>query len=106
MHVKHSEFIAAIHGKRKLRIVFYSEDDGQNVERTCAPMDYAAGARIKDGIPRYWVWDYDSDEKNHPLPLRSERIVSLTTLDQSFDPAEFVTWKTNWQIARDWGQYS
>ena len=69
-------------------------------------MDYAAGSRIKDGVPRYWVWDYESDKKTHTLPLRNERIISLKTLDESFDPSEFVTWDTNWKIARDWGQYS
>lgn len=31
MHAKHDEFIAAIHAKKKLRVVFYSEEDGANL---------------------------------------------------------------------------
>lgn len=106
MNVMHDTFIAAIHGKKKLRITFYSEEDGGYLTRICAPMDWAEGARIKDGVRRYWVWDYESDKKNHTLPLRAERIRSLEVLDAVFDPAEFVSWNTNWSIARDWGALS
>ncbi len=107
MHTKHHEFIAAIHAKRKLRITFYSEEDGGYLTRTCAPMDWKVGAKIKDGIPRYWVWDYDSDRGGHSLGLLAERIQAFEVLDTIFDPAEFVRWKvTNWSVARDWGAYS
>jgi hypothetical protein len=86
--------------------VFLSKEDGQNLQRTCAPMDHAAGARIKDGIPRYWFWDYDSDEKTHTLGLQHERIVSIVKLEQLFEPAEFVTWTPKWVVPRDWGHLS
>lgn len=43
MHNQHDVFIDAIHTKKKLRIRFYSEEDGGYIERVCAPMDYAAG---------------------------------------------------------------
>ncbi|MEI7238047.1 hypothetical protein WCU73_06060 [Pectobacterium brasiliense] len=58
MHDQHDVFIDSIHTKKKLKIRFYSEDDGDYIERVCAPMDYAAGKRINDGIPRYWVWGF------------------------------------------------
>lgn len=70
MHNQHDVFIDAINTNKKLRIRFYSEDDGRYVERVCAPMDHAAGTRIKDGIPRYWVWDFESDKTNHPPPFK------------------------------------
>ena len=106
MHNQHDVFIEAIHSKKKLRIRFYSEEDGSYIERICAPMDYAAGTRIKDGIPRYWVWDFESDKANHTLPLRAERIEWMRDVGDVFDPATFVVWRPNWVIARDWGQYS
>lgn len=56
MHNQHKFFIDAIHNKKKLKIRFYSENDRGYIERICAPMDYAAGRAIKDGISRYWVW--------------------------------------------------
>lgn len=106
MHNQHDVFIDAIHTKKKLRIRFYSEEDGGYIERVCAPMDYAAGRRIHDGIPRYWVWDFESDKANHTLPLRAERIEYMRNEDEDFDPASFVTWATAWVIGRDWGRYS
>ena len=101
MHNQHDVFIDAIHTKKKLRIRFYSADDGCYIERV-----YATGKRIHDGIPRYWVWDFESDKANHTLPLRAERIESMDDVGESFDPASFVSWPTNWTTARDWGKYS
>jgi len=106
MHIQHDVFIDAIHSKKKLRIRFYSEDDGGYIERVCAPMDYAAGTRIKDGIPRYWVWDFESDKTNHTLPLRAERIEWMNDVGEDFDPVSFVSWSPNWVIVRDWGHFS
>lgn len=106
MHIQHDFFIDAIHAKKKLRIRFYSEDDGGYIERVCAPMDYAAGTRIKDGIARYWVWDFESDKTNHTLPLRAERIEWMNDVGEDFDPVSFVSWSPNWVIVRDWGHYS
>jgi len=106
MHLQHDLFINAIHAKKKLKIRFYSEDDGSYIERVCAPMDYAAGKKIRDGIPRYWVWDFESDKSNHTLPLSSERIQLIHETDDFFDPSSFVTWPTSWVIIRDWGHLS
>ncbi|AMO47775.1 Hypothetical protein AKI40_1359 [Enterobacter sp. FY-07] len=106
MHNQHDVFIDAIHTKNKLRIRFYSEDDGGYIERVCAPMDYAAGTKIKDGVPRYWVWDFESDKANHTLPLREERIQYMIDTGESFEPGSFVSWNPAWVIGRDWGQYS
>lgn len=106
MHKQHDEFIDAIHSKKKLRIKFYSEEDGCYIERVCAPMDHAAGTRIRDGIPRYWVWDFESDKANHTLPLRAERIEVMYDTGEHFDPASFVTWRSAWVIERDWGRHS
>lgn len=106
MITNHQEFINAIHDKKKLKIVFYSEEDNALLERICAPMDYAAGTRIKDGVPRYWVWDFNSDTKNHTLPLRDGRIKSIIVLEETFDPSDFITWLPKWAIARDWDKFS
>lgn len=106
MHNQHDFFINALHTKRKLKIRFYSKEDGGYIERVCAPMDYAPGKNINDKIPRYWVWDFDSDKKKHTLPLRSERIDLMQDIGECFEPGSFVTWRTAWMIERDWGIFS
>ena len=46
-------FLSAINDKRKVRVVFYSREDGKNIERICAPMDYGPSRRFNDGKDRY-----------------------------------------------------
>lgn len=106
MHSQHDLFINAIHTKKKLKVQFYSEEDGSYIERLCAPMDYAVGKRIKDGIPRYWVWDFESDKTNHTLPLKAERIEYMIETSEAFEPGSFVSWTPDWVVSRDWGQFS
>jgi hypothetical protein len=100
------DFIQAIHDRKKVRLTFFSQEDRCHLTRVCAPMDFGPGRKIHDGIDRFWVWDYESDTGKHTLPLRHERIQTMTVLDDVFDPAEFVTWTPAWIVPRDWGQCS
>lgn len=99
-------FLEALDGLQKVALTFYSKDDGQEIVRTCAPMDFGPTRIAKDGFDRYHFWDYDSDNGPHSLMLMPDQVVSIIVLDDSFSPAEFVTWETNWHYPRDWGQHS
>lgn len=84
----HAQFLTAIQEKKKVWIKFYSKADSGVLERTCAPMDYGPG-EIKDGLNRYWLWDYASDTCNHTLGLVPQQIVDLTVLGEGFDSGQF-----------------
>ena len=99
-------FINAIHSKNKIKVTFYSKEDGRNLVRLCAPMDFGPSRRAHNKSDRFHMWDYESDQKQHVLGLLPEQIVSLQVQADSFQPSEFVTWKTNWIVARDWGLHS
>jgi len=99
-------FIRAIQDKRKVRLTFFSKEDGTTLIRVCAPMDYGPSRRAHLKNDQYHLWDYESDTGPHTLPLEEEQVRAMVTLDEHFDPAEFVTWTTNWIIPRDWGPYS
>lgn len=99
-------FIDAIHARRKLRVHFFSKEDGRVLQRTCAPMDYAPSKRARDKRDRFHFWDYDSDTGSHVLSLLPEQVRSIELLPESFDPAGFVTWVTSWTVRRNWGRYS
>lgn len=104
-----AKFIGAIHSKNKVRLTFYSKEDGAQIVRNCAPMDFGPSRRAAKKDDRYHLWDYDSDTKSHTLSLLPDQIASLEVLPDQFDPASFVTWSTQtspWFIARDWGTYS
>lgn len=103
------KFIQAIHDKNKVRLTFFSKDDGRSLTRLCAPMDLGPSRRATDKSDRYHLWDYESDTGNHVLSLLPNQIISVDVLSESFEPEEFITWNTSkstWFIARDWGQYS
>jgi hypothetical protein len=106
MHRDHGVFLECLDGQRKVTLTFYSQDDGHDLVRMCAPMDFGPTRIANDGFDRYHFWDYDSDEGRHPLMLLPDRIVSIGALDDVFAPAEFVTWETNWHYPRDWGEHS
>jgi hypothetical protein len=103
------KFIQAIRDKRKVRVTFYSKEDGGLLTRKCAPMDYGPSRHAKQQNDRFHLWDYESDTERHSLQLNPEQISKLEVLDEIFDPSEFITWDTTenpWFIPRDWGQYS
>lgn len=107
MHRDHAVFIAAIHNMQKIRLEFYSKEDGGVLVRTCAPFDFGPSRRAKDQSDRYHFWDYDSDEKRHTLSLMADQIISIAVLDGKFNPPDIVTWTPiSWYISRNWGSCS
>lgn len=102
-------FLQAILERRKVRLTFFSKEDGTTLLRTCAPMDFGPSRRAKRKDDRFHFWDYESDTRNHTLSLLPHQVVNIESLSDQFDPAEFVTWSTvasPWFFARDWGLYS
>jgi hypothetical protein len=102
-----SAFIAAIHAKTKIKLSFFSKKDGQIITRMCAPMDFGPSRRnIKDKSDRYHLWDYESESENHVLSLLPNQVSNMVFTYVEFDPSEFVSWRTNWFIQRNWGMFS
>ena len=102
-------FIQAIQERRKVRLTFFSKEDGRPLTRLCAPMDYGPSRRAHDKSDRYHLWDYESDTGRHTLSLNPDQVQDIACLDDYFDPAEFITWSTTdspWFVSRDWGPYS
>ena len=99
----HPRFIEAVHEKKKVRLRFYSKDDSGILDLICAPMDYDPGSEIKDGLNRYWLWDYGNNTDSHTLSLAPQQIVDLQVSGEAFDPAEFGVRIWQWSTPRDWG---
>lgn len=99
-------FIESIHNLKKIRLTFYSKEDGRPLVRLIAPMDYGPSRRAKNKDNRFHCWDYESDQANHVLSLLPNQIIDMEFLDESFHPSEFVTWTCNWFVTRNWGRFS
>lgn len=102
----HNQFIESIHAKKKVWVRFYSNADSGVLDRVCAPMDYGPGGDIKDGLNRYWFWDYTSNTGAHTLGLAPQQIVDLQVLGEVFDPAQLAASSPQWSIPRDWGTHA
>jgi len=107
---EHEDFIAAIRSKRLVLLTFFSKEDGHDLKRTCAPVDYGTNRRkgriCGDRKPRYHFWDYDSDKKSHVLSKVADEIRKIEFINKSFDPNEFIkdfNISINpWWITRSW----
>jgi hypothetical protein len=106
MHPDHAVFVESLASKHRVRLTFFSKEDRTHLVRTCAPMDFGPSRRAKDGFDRYHFWDFDSDSGSHVLSLLPNQIVQIAQLEDTFDPAGFVTWTPAWFLPRDWGQFS
>lgn len=45
-------------------------------------------------------------EENHVVSLLSEQIIKIEITDKEFNPGDYVKWKPDWHVHRDWGVYS
>jgi hypothetical protein len=111
MHANHDVFILGIEARTKVVLTFVSKEDlGAQLNRTCAPLDFAPSARTEDQSHRYHFWDFDGDSPGggHILSLRPEQVTSIDATAELFEPAEFITWSPpyGWSWSRDWGQFS
>jgi len=102
----HKQFIEAIRAKKKVNVRFYSKADSGVVDLVCAPMDYGAVGEVQDGVNRYLLWDYSSNNGSHRLIFLPDQILNLSVLGTVFDPAEFGVPPAVWATPRDWGSPS
>jgi len=98
-------FIEAINGTCLVEIKVHTEEKGI-IDRKCVPFDYGQSRRYKDGRDRFHFYDLNSPEGSHNLSILPENLLSLTKLEEGFNPADYVTWTPNWIISRDWGERS
>lgn len=99
-------FIDAISAKQKVRVTFVKED-GEEIIRLCAPMDYGHSKKFHDNTSRFHLWDYESESGAHPLSLLPNQISNMEFLEELFCPSEFVTWEDpRWIMPRDWDDFS
>jgi len=104
--IMRENFINAIHSKSKVKVTFFSREDGRNLIHQCAPMDFGPSRELRNKADRFHLWDFESDKKSPILGLLIGQIVSIEVQDENFEPCEFITWPPNWFIERDWGTYS
>lgn len=99
----HKQFIEAIKERKKVSLRFYSKAHSGVVNLVCAPMDYGQVGESQDGVNRYLLWDYTSNNGSPTLSLLPEQVLDLRPLGEVFGPADFNVWPFPWFVPRDWG---
>jgi hypothetical protein len=109
MHRDHQTFLDAIAGKRKLSVRFFNRKVGEELVRTCAPLDFGPLRGSPDTAERYQLWDLEAKRKPFNVAVLDSEVVAMTLLDEHFDPSAIITWAFKpkaWRIARDWAEFS
>ncbi len=96
------EFVDAIRDKKRVKVIFYSQEEKRFLVRVCAPIDYGMDASVSAGAERLNFWDYEgkkeaqtSAQAKHTLSLRADQVRSMNVLDELFDPSELVASNTS-----------
>jgi hypothetical protein len=93
------EFVDAIRDKKRVKVIFYSQEEKRFLVRVCAPIDYGMDASVSPaaGAERLNFWDYEGKKEGqnagqaaHTLSLRADQVRSMNVLDEFFDPSELV----------------
>src|SRR4051794_10816899 len=115
MHADHQVFLDALIAKRRLSVRFMSKGggkgggDSREVTRICAPLDYGPLRGAAEPTDHYQLWDLEGKRKPLNITLLDTDILAMTVLDETFEPAEIITWafKPNaWRLPRDWAEFS
>jgi hypothetical protein len=57
----------------------------------------------------YQLWDLEAKRKPFNVVLAEADIVSMTALDETFEPSAIITWAFKphaWHVPRDWAEFS
>ncbi|HVP97629.1 hypothetical protein [Methanoregula sp.] len=98
-------FLKAIHEKRIVIIEVNSFEKGV-IQRKCVPYDFGPSRKFRDGFNRYHFYDLNSPEGSHNLSILPEQLLNIQITDEKFHPRDYVNWKPNWYVKRDWGECS
>ena len=105
MHHNHNIFVQAVKRRRKIKLIFHCEEDGNELSVSCAPMDYKPGQRATDVSEYYYFWcspqelyPFEADKTNHVLRLEPGKIIGMELSEEKFDPTEFGNVDINWYL--------
>ncbi len=106
MHHNHNIFTQAVKQRKKIKLIFRSQEDGNELSVCCAPMDYKPGRRATDVSEYYYFWcspqelyPFEADKTNHVLRLTPSKIIGMELSEEKFDPAEFGNVDMKWYLS-------
>ena len=102
-------FLDAIAAKRKLTVKYYNRKESREREQVCAALDFGPLRGGDPSVPYYQLWDLQARRKPLNRAVLPADVISMTALDETFDPAAIITWSFKpgaWVVPRDWAEFS
>lgn len=90
MHRNHDIFVKAIRGKNKVKLTFFSNENGDIRDGLFGPIFYSPSVAGNDS-DCYYLWDLESGNNNNFLGLPPSQVVRMELTNESFDFVEFFT---------------
>lgn len=90
MHGNHNVFVRAIQGKNKVKLTFFSNENGDTRDGLFGPIFYSPSTAGNDS-DCYYLWDFEGADGNHFLGLPPSQIVRMELTREPFDIVEFFT---------------
>lgn len=109
MLASHQLFLDAIAQKRRVSIRFIHPKEKRELTCICAALDFGPLRGSQDTRDRYQLWNLEGKKRPLNIPLLAEEILEMQLLEDTFDPAEIITWAFKpgcWSVAREWGTFS
>ena len=106
-------FLEAIAAKRRLAVRFSSSrKEGRGSSR--APARRSTSGRSGAQLPpvdhdQLWIPSSGSASRSNPSRSSRADIVSMTVLEETFEPRDIITWAFKpgaWRVPRDWAELS
>lgn len=90
MHRNHDIFVGAIRDKHKVKLTFFSNENGDIGDGLFGPIFYSPSTAGNDS-DCYYLWDFEGADSNHFLGLPPSQIVRMELTEEPFDLVEFFT---------------
>lgn len=92
MHRNHDIFVKAIRDKNKVKLTFFSEENGDIRDGVFGPIFYSPSV-TGDDSDCYYLWDFEGGNSSNFLGLPPSQIVGIELTEEPFDLVEFFTSK-------------
>ncbi len=109
MHSDHQLFLDALADQHRVSLRFFSKKEDRELTRICAPLDFGPLRGALEAADHYQLWNLEGKRKPLNIAVTPKDVVSMTRLEETFAPADIITWafKPNaWRVPRDWGAFS
>ncbi len=90
MHRNHDIYVKAIRDRKKVKLTFFSNEQGDVGDGLFGPIFYSPSAMGEDS-DCYYLWDFERGASDNFLGLPPSQIVRMELTKESFDFVEFFT---------------